>query len=158
MSANPTIANSRTIDGAGLGAYGSLLNSLNPGTTYYVRAYATNQAGTAYSSQYVFTTTAVQLATVSGVTVSGLTKTTATVSGNVTAAGGGLITSRGICYSSTTSNPTVPASAFTSDGLGTGAVSGSLNGLASGTTYYVRAYAVNAAGTSYGALTSFRTL
>jgi hypothetical protein len=153
----PTIAGARTVDGAGTGAYSSFMSNLSPGTIYYVRAYATNQAGTAYGPQVFFTTTAIQLATVSAITVTGITKISATVSGTVTDDGGGAISSRGICWS-TGANPTVPASAYTSNGSGTGAVSASLTGLVTGTTYYLRAYAINPVGISYGALTSFRTL
>jgi hypothetical protein len=154
---NPTIANSRTIAGSGLGSYSSSITGLNPATTYYVRSYATNQAGTVYGTQVSFTTTGIQLATVSGVTISGINRTAVTIASSVTADGGGAVTSRGVCWS-TGSNPSVPGSSYTSNGSGTGAISGSLTGLVSGTTYYVRAYAINAAGTSYGVLTSFKTL
>lgn len=154
---SPTIANTRTIDGTGLGAFSSSLGNLNPGTLYYVRAYATNQAGTAYGAQTTFSTVAVQLATVNGLTVSNIAKTSASVSGSVTTDGGGTVTVRGICWS-TSSTPTYPSSAYISNGSGTGAVGGTMTGLVTGTTYYVRAFAVNAAGTAYGPLSSFRTL
>ncbi|MCX6224225.1 MAG: T9SS type A sorting domain-containing protein, partial [Bacteroidia bacterium] len=45
---NPTVNNSKTDDGTGTGSFTSTLNGLNPGTLYYVRAYATNSVGTAY--------------------------------------------------------------------------------------------------------------
>lgn len=51
---NPTITDSMTIDGTGSGSYASYLTGLIPGTTYYVRAYATNIAGTVYGSQKQF--------------------------------------------------------------------------------------------------------
>ena len=57
LSANPTIANSKTIDGTGTGIFTSSLNSLTQGTLYHVRAYATNSAGTAYGVDVQFTTT-----------------------------------------------------------------------------------------------------
>ena len=56
-SANPTIANSKTIDGTGTAEYISTMTNLSPNTMYHVRAYATNEAGTSYSSDYTFTTT-----------------------------------------------------------------------------------------------------
>ncbi len=40
-----------TVDGTGLGSFTSLLTGLEPATRYYVRAYATNANGTAYSQQ-----------------------------------------------------------------------------------------------------------
>lgn len=154
----PTTSISRTIDGAGIGPYTSVLSGLTAGTTYYVRAYAINQAGTAYSAQSIFTTTAVQTATVGAPTISGITRTTAVFTANISSDGGGAVTSRGVCYSSTTTAPTLSAAAFTTNGTGIGVTSGTLSGLTSGTIYYVRAYAVNAAGTAYGSLNSFKTL
>ncbi|MBX9851904.1 MAG: hypothetical protein K2X86_09110 [Cytophagaceae bacterium] len=56
-SPNPTIADSKTVDGNGTGAYSSLLTGLIAGTTYYVRAYATNNVGTAYGNEVSFTST-----------------------------------------------------------------------------------------------------
>jgi uncharacterized protein (TIGR02145 family) len=53
---NPTTANNVTVAGSGIGLFGANLNNLNPGTTYYARAYAINTAGTAYGNQVSFTT------------------------------------------------------------------------------------------------------
>ncbi|MFZ4560751.1 MAG: IPT/TIG domain-containing protein [Saprospiraceae bacterium] len=54
---SPTIAlSTKTSDGTGTGAFTSSITGLSPGTTYYVRAYATNSVGTAYGSQVSFTT------------------------------------------------------------------------------------------------------
>ena len=50
-SENPTVANSKTTDGADLGPYTSHITGLSPNTTYYVRAYATNAEGTAYGEE-----------------------------------------------------------------------------------------------------------
>ena len=55
-SQNPTISNSHTTDGNGTGSFTSSLTNLTPNTTYYVRAYATNNAGTGYGEQKSFTT------------------------------------------------------------------------------------------------------
>jgi uncharacterized protein (TIGR02145 family) len=56
-SQNPTIAlTTKTLDGAGTGSFTSNLTGLSPGTIYYVRAYATNSAGTAYGNQQTLTT------------------------------------------------------------------------------------------------------
>ncbi len=54
---NPTVNNGHTFDGDGTGGFTSGIAGLVPGTTYYIRAYATNSAGTAYGEQRVFTTT-----------------------------------------------------------------------------------------------------
>ena len=77
----------------------------------------------------------------------------ATGGGNVTDDGGSMVTDRGVCWS-TSQNPTI-ADNHTSDGTGVGSFTSSLTGLTAGTTYYVRAYAVNSVGTAYGNEISF---
>ena len=87
--------------------------------------------------------------------VLGVTSTTATCGGEVLDGGGASVTARGVCWS-TSHNPTV-ADAHTSNGTGIGEFTGSITGLTPGTTYYVRAYATNSEGTSYGEEVSFFT-
>ncbi len=53
---NPTLEDSKTIDGSGPGQFVSNLSGLSPMTTYYLRAYASNGAGTSYGNERVFTT------------------------------------------------------------------------------------------------------
>ncbi len=53
---NPTTSDSKTNDGNGIGQFVSTLYGLTSGTTYHVRAYATNSVGTSYGSEIVFTT------------------------------------------------------------------------------------------------------
>jgi len=53
---NPTIADNTTNDGSGTGSFTSGITGLSPGQTYYVRAYATNSAGTGYGDEKSFTT------------------------------------------------------------------------------------------------------
>ena len=55
-SSNPTIADNHTTDGSGLGEFTSILSGLEPGTIYYVRAYATNDIGTRYGWSGIFQT------------------------------------------------------------------------------------------------------
>jgi hypothetical protein len=94
--------------------------------------------------------------TVTTTAVSDIEKTTATGGGNVTADGGATVTARGICWS-TSQNPTISGS-HTTDGTGTGSFISAMTGLTANTTYYVRAYATNSAGTAYGEEVSFTTL
>ena len=94
--------------------------------------------------------------TVTTTAISNIDKTTATGGGNVTADGGATVTARGICWS-TTQNPTISGS-HTTDGTGTGSFTSAMTGLTANTTYYVRAYATNSAGTAYGEEVSFTTL
>jgi hypothetical protein len=53
-SANPTTANSTIISGSGTGSFTSNLTGLTASTTYYVRAYATNEIGTGYGYEVSF--------------------------------------------------------------------------------------------------------
>jgi len=53
---NPSTSDKKTIDGGGTGAFSSVLSELLPGTLYYVRAYASNLAGTAYGEVIILNT------------------------------------------------------------------------------------------------------
>ena len=225
-SQNPTTSNNTLPSGSGTGSFTKNITGLTPNTTYYVRAYATNSAGTSYGVQKGFTTpcnsltvnvsgtttinygnsttltasgassyewtmgssiigttasitvspSATTTYTVIGTNSQGCTGTkdvtvtvtnvpatlptvttdavvqasisTATCGGNVTHNGYASVTARGICWSTshnpTISNNTIPA------GSGEGTFSCTMTGLTAGTTYYVRAYATNSVGTSYG--------
>ncbi|MBR6272954.1 MAG: hypothetical protein IKR29_05210 [Bacteroidales bacterium] len=105
---------------------------------------------------YFGTIAIVAMPTVTTTAISDIDKTTAMGGGNVTADGGATVTTRGICWS-TTQNPTINDS-HTTDGTGTGNFTSSMTGLTANTTYYVRAYATNSAGTAYGEQVNFTTL
>jgi len=53
---NPVAGGNHTSDGSGVGAFTSSITGLSSGTTYHVRAYATNNIGTSYGSDVTFTT------------------------------------------------------------------------------------------------------
>jgi len=152
---DPELTNNKTVDGVGTGAFTSNLSQLTAGTTYYIKAYATNEVGTAYGNEVSFTTEQIQLATLTTSDVTSITATTAASGGNITDNGGGQITARGVCWA-TTENPTTSDNT-TSDGTGTGSFTSNITGLTAESTYYVRAYATNSAGTSYGNQISFST-
>ncbi len=156
-SANPTLSNSFTSDGTGTGTFTSSITGLTLGTTYHVRAYATNTNGTSYGADSTFTTlAAATLPTVTTASTTNITATSATSGGNVTSDGGATVTERGICWS-TSSNPTTADNKITG-GSGTGSFSSSITGLTESVTYHVRAYAINSAGTAYGSDVSFLTV
>jgi uncharacterized protein (TIGR02145 family) len=152
---NPTIDDSFTNDGTGTDSYTSTLSGLSVNTTYYVRAYAINAAGTAYGEEVEFTTLVGDFPTVTTADITDITGTTATSGGNVTAQGDTPVTQRGICWS-TSPDPTI-ADNISIDGAGIGEYTSQLSGLNPLTTYYVRAYASNTAGTNYGEQISFTT-
>ena len=153
-TAAPTISNSKTVDGSGIGVFVSSLTGLLPVTLYHVRAYATNSSLTTYGNEITFTTLSV-LATMITSATTAITANTATSGGTVVSDGGSPVTARGVCWA-TTSNPTT-ANSFTLDGIGTGTYVSSITGLLPSTTYNVRAYATTAAGTSYGNQQTFTT-
>lgn len=144
-----------TNDGTGTGSFTSSLSSLDRATNYYVRAYATNSDGTAYGSEVSFTTDP-DLPTVYTNTVDNFGDTYADFSGSVTSDGGGTVSARGFVYA-THSTPTLSDSVTTS-GSGVGLFLASVSNLSPATTYYVRSYATNEAGTAYGNEETFETL
>ncbi len=153
-SHKPTISYLKTEDGVGSGAFFSNLNDLLPNTTYYVRAYATNIEGTSYGNEVTFSTGPASLATLTTSAVVSITATTAVSGGNITN-GGDQATTRGVCWS-IVQNPTT-ADKMTIDGIGSGVFTSILTGLRPNTTYYIRAYATNSAGTNYGNEITFIT-
>ena len=150
----PTTSDSHTTDGTGTGVFSSNITGLSAITKYYVRAYATNAYGTAYGDTISFTTIGLP-PTVTTTAASSITGTTAVTGGNVTSDGGIPVTERGICYN-TTGSPTMADNVITS-GSGTGSFTTNMTGLSGTTTYYVRAYAINALDTAYGTVESFTT-
>src|SRR3989339_191646 len=155
-TSNPTIANSKTSVGVGVGSFTSKPTGLTPKTKYYIRAYATNSAGTSYGAEYIITTLEkVSVPTVTTTPVSNILVTTVNVGGNVTFWGGDPITARGICFG-TSPEPTV-AGNKTVNGSDIGSFSTTLGNLLPNTTYYVRAYATNGLGTAYGDEFAFAT-
>ncbi|MBK7713375.1 MAG: fibrobacter succinogenes major paralogous domain-containing protein [Bacteroidales bacterium] len=97
-------------------------------------------------------------ATLPGVTtgsVSRIMQTSAYSGGQVTNDGGAHISGRGVCWS-TSFDPTLSDNK-TADSTGTGLFTSHITGLTPNTLYYVRAYATNSEGTSYGEMVSFTT-
>ena len=88
--------------------------------------------------------------------LSGITASAATSGGTVSSIGSSAVSARGVCWS-TTANPTAALATRTSDANGIGNFSSSITGLTSGTKYYVRAYATNGSGTTYGPELNFIT-
>ena len=154
----PTIAlATKTTDGTGVGTFTSSITGLTAGVTYFVRAYATNSVSTKYGAEISFNSSKAIATLAATTTVSSIGATTATSGGNITYNGGATVTTSGVVWS-TTSTPTIALSTKTTNGAANGAYTSTITGLTPGTLYYVRSYATNSVGTSYGAQTSFTTL
>lgn len=152
----PTIEDPNTSDGTGTGEYKSNLTGLSCNTTYYVRAYAINSADTVYGNQLIFNTMpCIQRPSVITIGPSAITDSSVYCGGMVTDEGITAVTARGVCYG-LSPDPTTDDS-FTLDGVGPGAFTSYISGLQGNTVYYLRAYATNILGTSYGKTVSFTT-
>jgi uncharacterized protein (TIGR02145 family) len=154
-SQNPTTGSSKTNDGTGTGTFTSSITGLTPGNEYFVRAYATNSEGTSYGGQESFSSNPVILATLATSVVTSVTSMGAVSGGTIISDGGAPISAKGICWA-ITADPTTSDNK-TNDGIGTSSFISTITGLSEGTTYHVRAYAINSAGTAYGDDKSFTT-
>lgn len=144
----------------GAGDYSANLTGLTDNTTYYYRAYATNEAGTTYGDIASFTTpVAISLpwVTTSSI-VSDVTGSGATCGGTINNDGNDPTNlTYGICYSTTDGFAGQDGTHVAGDNLSSGAFTVPLTGLEGATQYYFRAYATNSVGTSYGDQYTFNT-
>lgn len=136
------------------------LTSLQPNTTYFIRAYATSSLGTAYSNQYSFTTDSLKVPALSAPSITGGIDALGSVTGSSTGSSnvstnGSPVTVRGLCWDSLP-NPVIQSADTSVSGSGTGNFSAALRNLRPNTTYYVRAYATNGIGTGYSNTTLIR--
>ncbi|MCX8497344.1 MAG: sulfatase-like hydrolase/transferase [Akkermansiaceae bacterium] len=149
----------------GTGNFTSAISGLTTSTSYTMRAYATNSVGTSYGTATTFTagsTTSASAPSLSNLATVGSTAGTATFNGTVSSDGGATVTARGFVYSITSTNsaPTIGGTgvATVANGSGgTGTFTASVTGLASSTSYTMRAYATNSVSTSYGTASTFTT-
>lgn len=140
--------------GSGLGTFSQLVSSLPTGTPVYFRAYATNSAGTAYSTIASFTPSGPPV--VDTPTVSSITLKSAVLGGTVSSDGGSSVAGRGIVWNTT--SPAETGGTIVPMGSGLGPFSQLVSSLPSASLIYFKAYAINTAGTGYSAESSFSTL
>lgn len=134
--------------------------NVSAGNSYTYRVYALNSAGnsTTYSNEISITIPIpITVPVLTTSSVSSLTSTGVVTGGNISSDSGGTITSRGVVWSNS-ANPTISLSTKTTDGTGTGTFTSTITRLTANTQYYVRSYATNSAGTSYGNEITFTTL
>ena len=153
-ASSPTIADSVTNDGAGMGTFTSRLSVLSSNTKYFVRAFATNKAGTAYGNEISFTTLLIKtIPQISTLSILAITDSSAEVASSILSDGGAPITKRGVYWSNTSTT----YDSMTNNGTGPGNFTANLLRLKASTTYYVRAYATNSVGTGFGQVLQFTT-
>ena len=111
---NPTVDNTKSTDGKGIGSFTSIITGLTPSATYYFRAYATNSVGTAYGTQ-ISTTTLAATPVLTMTAMTNITLTSAKCSVNITDDRGSTITARGICWSKSSNPSVVPDSKSAAD-------------------------------------------
>jgi uncharacterized protein (TIGR02145 family) len=164
LTKNPTIDSlSKTIDGSGVGEFTSIINGLFHETTYYVRAYATNENGTSYGPELSFKTLSTPQGSpifeiLNASSVIQVNNSSVTIQATISSDGGLPISQRGFCWSSTQINPTIDLPTKSFNGAGTGQFLQLISGLSNNTTYYVRAHASNDSGTFYGNTLIIKTL
>ncbi len=154
----------------GVASFNSSLSELSSNTTYYYVAYASNAGGTTYGAKYSFTT----LEFAGFGTITGNTQTIISISGtgsnvtvnatsNIASLGSSNLTQHGHIYSLTAQNENLELGKpeVTATELGTktelGDFESEITVLNGNSTYYIRPYATNSSGTSYGNQTSFMT-
>ena len=144
----PTIEDYRTIELGGSVTFISNMSYLDPATTYYVRAYVTNKAGTGYGNELSFITLG-QEPTVSTEPATNITATSAKLNGKVNA--NYISTTVTFEYGTTTNyGQTVTATPNPVTGNSTVTISSTITGLTQNVPYHYRIIAVNSLGTVYG--------
>ncbi|MDR1531774.1 MAG: S-layer homology domain-containing protein [Clostridiales bacterium] len=166
-TSTPTVDNSEFVSISGTTGSGTAyLSGLSANTRYYARAFATNSYGTGYGAVETFTTSSggggglpgpSGSPSVSTEEITRVTEYSADVSIYVSSEGGAQIIRRGVVYSASVNSPTISDSGIATVSGYTGQVLVPLDGLASNTRYYARAFATNSYGTSYGAVKTFTT-
>ena len=153
--AEPTIVDNKASCDPQSKEMGKNITSLKEGTKYYVRAYAKNAMGYAYSEVASFETQAITVPSLSNTTIENIGKTTADASASIVSNGNSPILEVGFCWS-TSPNPTIYDNTVTGN-VSSNPVSITINGLPGLTTIFVRAFAKNSKGVGYGESTSFQT-
>jgi len=156
ISPDPTIENMHIQKYFADNNFSLKMDGLYANTTYYVRAYATGDAGTAYSNSISFKTLPASEPIVKNQNAQNVTYTSASFGGRIIDNGGEPILNRGICWG-TNPNPTIENSKVEfSKSLKP--FYHKLSDLNPNTTYYFRSFATNTIGTGYAEQFEFRTL
>ncbi len=157
-SVNPTARlTTKVISATTTGAISGSIAGLSAGTLYYVRAYTISESlDTLYGAQLQFTTNPPVAPILTTAPISNILSHRATSGGNITDSGGVAVTQRGIVWKAG-SNPLLGVDFSAQSGAGSGSYATLMNNLTPATNYCVKAYAINAIGTSYGNEICFTT-
>ena len=146
MLRNPTFDTNVSSFGKGTGKFDHVVENLDPGTNYYLRAYAINSEGVSYGDELLLFTKK-GIAEVVSAGASDLDYSSVTIRGNVTDDGGLDVIERGVVWD-TVPRPTVNNNYAVVEG-NVGEYSYTISGLETGRKYYARAYTRNARGYVY---------
>jgi uncharacterized protein (TIGR02145 family) len=157
-SFNADFYGGKTTEGPGTGSFIGKMTGLKKKTTYYVCAYAVSAVGESYGAVYSFkTATIVELPQSNTLGITGITLTSAIGFGLITSNGDGIITEKGVCWS-TGSTPTINDNkSVDEDTVNKNSISAYISGLEKNTNYYLRTYVINSAGVGYGSIMIFKT-
>ena len=153
----PTLTNTKIQNGTGLGTFSTVVTQLKEETTYYVRAYAINGKGTAYSNEISFSTLGYKAPTPESGTATFIGSQNVTLNGDITNTGGIDLIEKGFVFG-VNSNVGLNDQKAISSTKDAGKYSIVITGLKANTKYYYKSYAINAKGTTLGLENSFTTL
>ena len=152
----PTVDNSKQVIAGNATTFTYALTKLQNNVTYYVRAFAKNEAGISYTGTETFTTVRQAVPDVSMPEVSGVTVSSASLRSTIDNENNSAITERGFCWNTTGAAPNLDTDA--SQKVTDGDFACTLTGLDFGKTYYVWAYAKNGIGTGFSSNNIFTTV
>ena len=151
----PVISSDDTMTiGVGKGIFSATIEDLLPSTKYYIRAYATNRAGSKYGGLKNFWTLGPPV--VYTYYAYGVTSTSATLKGHLTYIGDHPVTKMGMCWSLDV-DPDLTDNVLEQVGNDSTFVF-NITGLEPLTIYYLNSFAITEVDTSFGQIRSFTTL
>ena len=154
---NPNLGDEKvTLGTSTSGTFEANISDLQPDTTYYVRAFATNDITTAFGDVLEVITKDGK-PTVQTHYATTIDSNSAKTTGRIDSDGGAPLTSYGFVYSKQNNNPNLGDEKVTLGTSTSGPFEANLSELQPETTYYVRAFATNEITTAYGDVKTFTT-
>jgi thiol-disulfide isomerase/thioredoxin len=156
ISHKPTINDNFTQEGSGIGSFTAKIKDLEPGKTYFIRAYAIKSNGVKYGQELSFITKPAEKPLVETIDVVDINFRSANCQSKIISNGGSDIIKQGVCWS-IDPNPTIDDN-FSINDIKINNYESKINNLQEETIYYVRAFAANNLGITYGEILTFKTL